>query len=90
MNPVIDSAVATPGTVKPKGSFVVTFVAHDPDEQLYNLTGTVKDAAGNETSTAVLIRVSDPLTYALVAPAGAAFTILPRAGSPNVFDCVAP
>ncbi|HKW12935.1 MAG TPA: hypothetical protein VJS69_00475 [Candidatus Krumholzibacteria bacterium] len=88
MNPIIDSIVVTPATVAPGGSFVVTVSAHDPDESTGVLTGSVRDAAGNETQASAVIHISDPLTYNLTAPAG--FSVTPRAGQPGVFDCVAP
>lgn len=88
MNPIIDSFVASPAVVAPGGSFVVTLIAHDPDELSGVLVGTVTDAAGNESQASAVIRVSDPLTYSLQAPAG--FSVIARAGQPGVFDCVAP
>lgn len=86
--PIIDSIAANPSVVAPGGSFVVTVLAHDPDEVSGVLVGKVTDAAGNETQASALIRVADPLTYSLTAPTG--FTVSPRAGQPGVFDCVAP
>lgn len=88
--PIIDSLVAVPSTVAPKGSFVVTLVAHDPDSKAWTLTGTVQDTTGANVTSSVTVTVADPLTYSLVAPAGSGFTITPRAGQPGVFDCVAP
>jgi hypothetical protein len=86
--PIIDSIAVVPATVPPKGAFVVTITAHDPDESTGTLTGTVRDSSGNATAATAVIRISDPLTFQLAAPLG--FTVTPRAGSPNVFDCVAP
>lgn len=85
--PIIDSIIAQPAVVSPRGAFVVTITAHDPDEQSGILTGVVRDAAGNAAQASALVRISDPLTYELT---GAGFTITPRAGQPGVFDCVAP
>lgn len=87
-NPVIDSIQANPAVVAPGGSFVVTIVAHDPDEQIGTLVGTVRDSAGNESQASALVRIADPLAFGLQGPAG--FVITPRAGQPGVFDCVAP
>lgn len=84
--PFIDSIIATPSTVVPGGSFVVTITAHDPDARVGTLTGTVRDAAGNQSQASAVVTVSDPLTYALT---GVGFTIVQRAGAPNIFDCVA-
>lgn len=86
--PVIDSIVANPSTVVPAGTFVVTITAHDPDATTGTLVGTVRDSTGNTTAASAVVTISDPLTYSLVAPTG--FRVTPRAGSPNVFDCVAP
>ena len=86
--PVIDSMVASPSVVGPNGSFVVTIVAHDPDETSGVLIGKVRDAAGNETQASALVRISDPLFYELSVPAG--FVSVPRAGQPGVFDVTAP
>ncbi len=88
--PIIDSITATPATVLPKGAFVVTVVAHDPDNRSWSLTGNVTDSTGNLVQSTVTVNVGDTLTYALVAPTGSGFTITPRAGQPNVFDCLAP
>lgn len=86
MNPIIDSIVATPAVVRPGGTFVLTIAAHDPDEKTLTITGTATDAAGNASSATVLVRVSDPITFGAV---GAGVTIVPRAGAPGVFDCLA-
>lgn len=88
MNPIIDAIVASPSTVQPSGAFVVTITAHDPDATTGTLVGTVRDAAGNQSQASALVTISDPLTFALSGPTG--FQIVQRAGSPNVFDCVAP
>lgn len=88
MTPIIDAIVASPAVVVPGGAFVVTITAHDPDETTGILTGTVRDAAGNQTQATAVLRISDPLTYSLTGPAG--FVLTPRAGQPGVFDCVAP
>ncbi len=88
--PVIDSIVASPSAVPPKGAFVVSIVAHDPDSKSWSLAGTVVDSTGALVTSAVTVVVSDQLTYSLAQPVGAGFTITPRAGSPGVFDCIAP
>ncbi len=88
--PIIDSMTATPASVAPKGAFVVTIVAHDPDNRSWTLTGNVTDTAGNLIQSSVTVAVGDTLTFALMAPTGSGFVITPRAGQPNVFDCVAP
>ena len=87
-SPIIDSAVASPATVAPGGSFVVTILAHDPDSSSYVLAGSVTDAGGHVTPVNVTMAVSDPITFALTGPTG--FTITQRAGQPGVFDCKAP
>ena len=86
--PVIDSMVASPPVVGPHGSFVVTILAHDPDETTGVLVGTVRDSEGNSSVASALIRISDQLTYELAVPAG--FVSVPRAGQPGVFDVTAP
>lgn len=86
--PIIDSILANPSTVPPAGAFVVTITAHDPDATTGTLIGTVRDAAGNTANASAVVTISDPLTYTLAGPVG--FRITPRAGSPNIFDCVAP
>jgi len=88
--PIIDSMTATPSSVAPKGAFVVSIVAHDPDSRSWTLAGNVQDTTGTNVSSSVVVTVADPITYALTAPAGSGFTITPRAGQPGVFDCVAP
>ena len=88
MNPVIDSAVASPAVVAPGGAFVVTVVAHDDDEKVYTGVTEATDQAGNKAQASYVIRVADPLTFKNTLPAG--FTSVPRAGQPGVFDCVAP
>jgi hypothetical protein len=88
--PIIDSITASPSVVAPNGSFVVSIVAHDPDSKSWTLAGNVTDSAGNAVTSSVVVTVSDPLTYSLVAPTGSGFTITPRAGQPGVFDCIAP
>lgn len=87
-NPVIDSMIANPPTGQPHSNFVVTIVAHDPDQATGTLIGKVRDAAGNEAQASAIFTISDPITYELVVPTGYSFT--PRAGQPGVFDCVAP
>lgn len=89
-SPIIDSIVAVPSTVFPRGAFVVTITAHDPDQQVGTLTGVVTDAAGNQNTAMVQITISDPLTYQLLDQGNNGFTITSRAGQPGVFDCVAP
>lgn len=88
--PVIDSIVASPVVVAPKGAFVVSIVAHDPDSRSWTLAGTVADSTGANVTSSVVVTVSDPLTYSLTQPVGAGFTLTPRVGSVGVFDCVAP
>lgn len=88
--PIIDSIVASPNVVAPRGAFVVSIVAHDPDSRSWTLTGTVTDSTGSPVTSSVAVTVSDSLTYGLTAPTGSGFTLTPRAGSPGVFDCVAP
>lgn len=89
--PVLQPPVVVPsGPVAPGGSFVVTLTATDPDNKSTVFTGTVTDAAGNNAQATFTMTVGDPLTYTLTQPAGAGFTITPRAGSPGVFDCKAP
>lgn len=88
--PIIDSINATPVSVAPKGTFVVSIVAHDPDSKSWTLAGTVQDTTGANVTSSITVTVADPLVYTLVAPTGSGFTITPRAGSPGVFDCVAP
>jgi len=88
--PIIDSIAASPSAVLPKGAFVVTIVAHDPDNRSWTLTGNVTDTAGNLVQSSVTVAVGDTLTYALSAPTGSGFVITPRASQANVFDCVAP
>jgi hypothetical protein len=88
--PIIDSIAADPSTVLPGGRFVVTIAAHDPDEKQGILTGVVKDAAGAESRAVVTVAISDPLTFELLDADGVGFQILPRPGSPGVFDCTAP
>ena len=88
--PIIDSISSSASAVPPKGAFVVTIVAHDPDNRSWVLAGTVVDSTGNSVQSSVTVNVGDTLTYSLAAPAGSGFTITPRATQPNVFDCVAP
>ena len=88
--PIIDSITASPATVLSKQPFVVSIVAHDPDNRSWTLTGNVTDTTGNLVQSSVTVNVGDTLTYALTAPTGSGFVITPRAGQPNVFDCVAP
>lgn len=88
--PIIDSMTANPSSILPKGAFVVTIVAHDPDNRSWTLTGNVMDTTGSLVQSSVTVAVGDTLTYALTAPTGSGFVITPRAGQPNVFDCVAP
>jgi len=88
--PIIDSITASPSVVNPKGAFVVSIFAHDPDSRSWTLSGIVTDSGGNAVNTSVAVSVSDPLTFSLTAPAGSGFVITPRAGSAGVFDCVAP
>lgn len=86
--PIVDSITFNPSVVSPGGSFVATVLAHDPDEKVYDIIGTAQDAQGNVGSLTGQLRVSDPLTFALVLPAG--FTATQRSGAPGVFDCRAP
>lgn len=87
-SPVIDNVSASPGTVAPGGSFVVTVVAHDADEQTYTGVTEATDQAGNKTQASYVVKVADPLTFKNTLPSG--FVSVPRAGQPGVFDCIAP
>jgi len=83
--PVIDSITANPATVVPGGAVVITMVGHDADSAPQTFVGTLTDAAGHQATASVVIPVNDPLTFGLTGPVGA--VIVPRAGSPGVFDC---
>lgn len=88
MNPIIDSAVASPAVFPPGGAFVISAVAHDPDDKAGVGIVEVSDAAGNKSSVNVDLRVSDLITFTLTLPPG--YTQTPRPGQPGVWDCVAP
>lgn len=88
--PIIDSVVANPSTVVPGGNFVVTILAHDPDNRQLTLQATVIDVNGQSGSAIVPIVISDPISYALLDNTNAGFIITSRAGQPGVFDVKAP
>ena len=87
--PIIDS-IDAPASVQPGAAFVVTIVAHDPDEAVGVLTGRVADSAGETDQQDATVLVMDTLNYSLLDTSGLGFVITPRAGEPGVFDVVAP
>jgi len=88
--PVITSIVLNPDTIPPGGTTVVTINAFDPDSTSATLAGTATDVAGNLTAKQVVLKISDPLTYALAEVGGTGLTIVQRpAPQDNVFDVTA-
>ncbi len=87
--PIIDSMDA-PASVQPGAAFVVTILAHDPDQAVGTLTGRVVDSLGEFDTQAAEVTVMDDLTYSLLDTSGLGFAITPRAGEPGVFDVIAP
>ena len=87
--PIIDS-VDAPASVQPGAAFVVTILAHDPDEAVGTLTGRVEDSGGEFDTEDAVVTVMDSLTYFLLDTSGLGFVITPRAGEPGVFDVIAP
>lgn len=87
--PIIDSMDA-PASVQPGAAFVVTILAHDPDEAVGTLTGRVEDTLGEFDTEEAVVTVMDSLTYSLLDTTGLGFAITPRAAEPGVFDVIAP
>ena len=87
--PIIDS-IDAPASVQPGAAFVVTVVAHDPDEAVGTLTGRVVDSAGEADQQDATVVVMGTLNYSLLDTSGLGFAITPRAGESGVFDVVAP
>ncbi len=79
--PIIDS-IDAPASVQPGAAFVVTIVAHDPDEAVGVLTGRVADSAGETDQQDATVLVMDTLNYSLLDTSGLGFVITPRPGEP--------
>lgn len=65
--PIIRSITVDSPDVQPGQSTAVTIDAFDPDARTITLAGTVRDAAGTESTVTTTLRVGDPLTYSLTA-----------------------
>lgn len=88
--PIIQSFTASPSTLPPGGSTVVTIQAVDPDNRVITMVGEVQDSEGNSAMGELVLTVGDPITYFLHDVNGAGLQIVPRAGQPGVFDVRVP
>ncbi len=89
--PVISSVVASPDTIPPGGTSVVTVMAIDPDSRPGTLTATVRDSEGNVVSEVTMLTIADALSYELADTDGLGLTIVQRAApQDHIFDVTAP
>ena len=87
-NPVIDRVEIIPATIPPGGQARITIFAHDDDNALVRLSGTVTDSQGNSLPISGMVTIGDALTYRMSQPAVG--TIQQDPDQPNVFIYTAP